>query len=139
MNRTLKILIKVFVVMICLIILGLGIFIGYLHIGKKAALETPVYGIDLSDIDDGTYIGSYEGYRWSNTVSVTVENHTITKIEILKPQTYTSQETVDTLILRVISEQNTDVDVVTGATADSRTFLRAVENALYPERQDNLK
>lgn len=125
--------------MICLIILGLGIFIGYLHIGKKAALETPVYGIDLSDIDDGTYIGSYEGYRWSNTVSVTVENHTITKIEILKPQTYTSQETVDTLILRVISEQNTDVDVVTGATADSRTFLRAVENALYPERQDNLK
>lgn len=139
MKRAVKGVLKFCAVIACVILLVFILFIGYLHIGKKAALETPVYGLDLSKIDDGTYVGSYEGQRWSNTVSVTLKNHAITKIEVIKPQTFTSQETIDTLISRITSEQRTDVDAVSGATADSKTFLSAVENALYLAAHDALE
>ena len=48
--------------------------VGKLNIGK----------IDLSKLADGVYPGEFKGYRWSNQVEVTVKNHQIAGIKIIK-------------------------------------------------------
>ncbi len=95
-------------------------------------MTAPLNGISLASVADGTYEGRYSGYRWSNTVSVTVQDHRITDIEQVKPQVVASQDTITKLIDSVITSQSTDIDVVSGATADTRAFLSAVEDALNP-------
>jgi uncharacterized protein with FMN-binding domain len=75
------------------------------------------------------YTGSYDGYRWKNTVTVTVENHVITNIVRVKGPAG-REEIALSLTEAVLGAQSPDVDAVTGATADSKAFLKAVENAL---------
>ena len=43
---------------------------------------------------------------------------------------FIKNETVNELTERVLSKQSTDVDAISGALADSKAFLKAVENAL---------
>mgnify|MGYP000889768326 CR=1 FL=1 len=92
------------------------------------------FALDLLKQDagrvNGAYIGSYQGFRWSNTVEVTVKDNKITDIVVLKPQLFAKQETIDTITQRIISAQSTDVDLVSGATADCKAYIKAIENAL---------
>jgi uncharacterized protein with FMN-binding domain len=97
---------------------------------KRKTIGIELNGINLDSVADGTYVGSYNGYRWSNTVEVTVKNHQIINISVKKPQVFAKEETIQELTESVVSKQTTEVDVVTGATADSKAFLKAVENAL---------
>lgn len=121
---------KYFLIVLIICAITLGAFMSFLLFDKNKTLETPLSGIDLSDVSDGTYQGSYTGGRWSNTVLVTIENHAITNIKVVDSQVFMSQETLDKLISRVLGTQNTNIDAVSGATVDSKAFLSAVENAL---------
>ena len=131
-----KKIIKYFIILLTICVITLGTFLSYLFYDKNKTLETPLYGINLSDVSDGTYQGSYTGGRWSNTVSVTIKSHAITNIEVVDSQVLISQETLDKLISRLLEEQNTDIDTVSGATVDSKAFLSAVENALENKREN---
>ena len=102
----------------------------FVLLGKNKTMAAPLSGLSLETVANGTYEGSYSGFRWSTKVSVTVEDHKIVAIEELKPQAIAKPETIDTLIANVITAQNTDIDVVSSATADTRAFLSAVEDAL---------
>lgn len=113
-----------------IIVLLIGAFATFLMLGKEKTLNIKLKGIDLQSIEDGNYVGHYNGYRWSNTVEVTVKDHQITSINVKKPQVFAQNETIQVLTERVVSEQTTYVDAVSGATADSKAFLQAVENAL---------
>jgi len=104
----------------------------FLLLGKEQTIHAPLTGISLVNIQDGTYEGQYRAFRWSNTVLVTVKDHRITEIEQTKPQVIAAPETIQKLIESVVSAQDTNVDVVSGATADTHAFLRAVEDALNP-------
>jgi uncharacterized protein with FMN-binding domain len=99
-------------------------------LGKNKTIHAQLNGISLASVADGTYEGSYSGFRWSNTVSVTVQDHQIVDIQQVKPQVVASQDTIDKLVASVVSAQSTDIDVVSGATADTKAFLSAVEDAL---------
>lgn len=88
-----------------------------------------ISNVDLTRISDGTYVGVYENYRFSNTVEVTVINHKITNIHPLKIQNG-RQNLVDTLTQMILEEQRSDIDAVSGATASSNGFIKAVEEAL---------
>jgi uncharacterized protein with FMN-binding domain len=97
--------------------------------GLKKTLALDIHDVDLGCISDGTYSGSYQSYRWTNTVSVTVQGHRITAIEPVTP--LAGRETlVAELTDEIIGSQHNGVDAVSGATASRNAFLKAVENAL---------
>ena len=83
------------------------------------------------NFEDGVYTGQGTGYGGITEVEVTVENGSITKIEVLSnhdDQTFFNRAL--TLIDTIIDEQSYDVDTVSGATYSSRGILEAVKNAL---------
>jgi uncharacterized protein with FMN-binding domain len=102
----------------------------YAVIGKKEVLNVTIETINLEKVPDGTYVGSYDNYRWSNKVEVTVKEHKITDISTLKIQEGRNK-LVEELTQKIIDLQSPDVEAISGATASSNGFLKAVEIALY--------
>jgi uncharacterized protein with FMN-binding domain len=102
----------------------------FLNRGKDEVLATKINGIDLSNISDGKYTGSFNGYRWSNTVEVTISNKKITNITFVKGQTFGIADVENKLIKEVIDNQSTKVDTISGATISSKAILKAIENAI---------
>jgi len=102
----------------------------FVILGKDKTMTAPLSGLSLESVANGTYEGSYSGFRWSTKVAVTVEDHKIVAIEELKPQVFAKPETIDALISGVLAAQDTDIDTVSSATADTKAFLSAVEDAL---------
>ena len=81
---------------------------------------------------NGTYEGSGTGYGGTITVQVTLEDDTITAINVTsapgEDSAYLSQG--ENVINSIISEQSTDVDTISGATFSSTGILEAVNDAL---------
>jgi uncharacterized protein with FMN-binding domain len=99
--------------------------IAFLGIGKTERIV--IEQVDLQQVPAGTYMGTYHGFRFTNTVAVTVENHAIVNIEVVKTQ---RPEISETLKGEVIDAQSLQIDAVSGATLDQNAFLKAIENAL---------
>ncbi|MDO4849894.1 MAG: FMN-binding protein [Coriobacteriia bacterium] len=94
------------------------------------ATETD-FGIDLSNVKDGTYTGSGTGFSGVITVQVTIQGGKITAIEIVSSgddESYFGQ--VRGLVDTVIEQQSLSIDTVSGATYSSRGLLSAIKNAL---------
>lgn len=88
--------------------------------------------IDISLVPDGTYRGTGTGLKPGIVVEVTVENGFITEVHVIS-----HDETPDYFVdageqvpSRIVDEQRTRVDAVTGATASSEGIMMAVEDAL---------
>ncbi|MGN8786366.1 FMN-binding protein, partial [Blautia sp. HCP3S3_D9] len=77
---------------------------------------------------NGTFEGSGTGYGGTITVQVTLEDDTITAVSVVsapgEDSAYLSQG--ENVINSIISEQNTDVDTISGATFSSTGILEAV-------------
>lgn len=126
---------KVLLGILAAIVLIVGAFFTFVLAGKEKAINLALENVALDTISDGVYEGSYSGWRWSNTVEVTVKDHQITGIDVVKSQAFIKPETVEALTQGVISGQSVDVDAVSSATADSHAFLKAVEDALESAQQ----
>lgn len=126
MKKGLKVFLTILGVLVALMIAFIVFVIG----GKDATINQKVGDVNLAVVDDGVYTGNYAALRWSNTVEVTIKNHAITDIKVTSPQVLANPETADTMTQEVLAAQNLQVDAVSGATADSKAFLKAVENAL---------
>ncbi len=99
--------------------------------GLQQGRNVPLEGIDLATKADGDYTGTYSFKRWANTLVVHVQEHQITRIDILEDiggaeLTHCADETFQ----RVIKAQDTRVDAVSGATVTSKAYLKAIEDAL---------
>jgi uncharacterized protein with FMN-binding domain len=101
----------------------------YATFGLQQTLALQMQDVDLTAVADGNYTGSYESYRWSTTVTVTVKDHQITAIQPDKIQSGRAN-LAEELTQSILSQQRTAVDAVSGATASSNSFLKAVETAL---------
>jgi len=114
---------------IVLVIL-LGLFLTVtngLSRGKNVVLD----GVDLSEMPNGAYLGTYDFKRWSNTVNVHVKDHQITAIDIVQDITGAGiTDCSGEMFRRVIDAQDTRVDTVTGATVTAKAYLKAIEDAL---------
>ncbi|MDF1616278.1 FMN-binding protein [Petrocella sp. FN5] len=80
----------------------------------------------------GTYINETEGYYSNLRVSVTVDHSHITNIEILdheEPELL-ANVVFEKLPKAIIKKNNTDVDIVSGATYTSEALIDAVKKAL---------
>ena len=84
---------------------------------------------------DGVYVGSSRGYGGAVRVQVTMENGSITEVEILDASHETKQflRRAKRLLTTVVDAQSWEVDAVSEATYTSRGILGAVQNALTGE------
>ena len=88
---------------------------------------------------DGVYVGSSRGYGDAVRVQVTMENGSITEVEILDASHETRQflRRAKRLLTTVVEAQSWEVDAVSEATYTSRGILGAVQNALTGEVVNN--
>jgi len=100
---------------------------------KKAVKETTFSGIDISNIPDGVYAGEYDVDFVYAKVEVTVQNGTVTNIDILEHKNGRGKP-AEIITDRIIEEQKIDVDTISGATNSSIVIKKAVENALKGEK-----
>jgi len=121
------IVIAVIVVAVFAIVMGVS---AWLTRGLDEMAQMQINNVDLNSLSDGTYRGSFRGYRWSNSVEVVIESNRIADIRITEKHRFHREELIQELTSRIIDEQSIDVDTVSGATVSSKAFLKAIENAL---------
>ncbi|WP_027624547.1 FMN-binding protein [Clostridium lundense] len=122
----LKIIVSI-VIVVALIFTG-GII--FLTRGLKAGSEVVINNVNVSSLNDGVYSGEYKGGRWTNSVNVSIKNHKITKIDIVKDVLFKKDDVREKLFNRVIEKQNVEVDAISSATVTSKAYLKSIENAL---------
>lgn len=125
-----KVWLKVFIGFIG--ILGLIVIVAIIVLmnGMEKGKAVEINQVNLEHVKDGTYTGSYDLTRWSNSVEVTVVNHRIEKIEVIEDVMIQLDELTQRLFNNVIMKQTLDVDIETGSTVTSLAYLKSIENAL---------
>jgi len=122
--------IKVILGIVFLLVLTIGGAGFYITKGLNSGKDMSINHIDTSKLKNGVYEGKYDGGRWSNKVSVVLEDSKITKINVVESVLVEKPEVTRELIKNVIEKQDTVVDAVSGATVTSKAYLKAIENAL---------
>jgi len=84
---------------------------------------------DLTVISDGVYKGYYAAFPVLVDVSVTVKNHAIADISILKHQNGQGKDG-EKIITNILEKQSLQLDAISGATYSSIVIKKAVEQAL---------
>jgi len=111
------------IIIVFVIIVGGGYFAA--SRGLPEIQELVINEVSPGEVADGVYTGEFKQYRWSYRVDVTIQDGKIVDIQFNNGGTL-EQELVD----RIIANQTLDVDINTGATVNSKAFLKAVETAL---------
>ena len=118
----------ILIVIGAVIVIALGL-IGWAYMDVIRYNELVIRDVDLQNIADGVYGGSFEGGRFSNSLEATVRDHTI--VDIKRLESSMSQEDVRRRIYaKVMEKQSLQIDTVSGATVTTLTTLKALENAL---------
>jgi uncharacterized protein with FMN-binding domain len=125
MKKFLRVLLSIAAIFV-IIIAGMMFYISR---GLKEGAAVEVNKINVSDSKDGVYSGSFDSGRWTNELKVTVKDKKITDINIVKDVRFVDAKVRDDLFREVIEKQNTDVDILSGATVTSKAYLKSIENA----------
>ncbi len=124
---------KVLIIM-GIVVLTLALAIGGIYFFASSKLSSQLKALDVSDVDmqkvsDGCYTGISETDLVKVTVEVTVADHKITDIKIVRHDNGKGAP-AEAIVNDMISENRCDVDTVTGATCSSIVIKSAVHNAL---------
>lgn len=128
-----RMLIIIPVILVTVVVAGLGGALIFTSGERCEAKNLPIGAVNFNNLNDGTYIGEYEGgmnKRRTNKVQVTVSSGKVTDIKILEHKENHSPEFTDKLYNSVIESQSLQVDTISGATLTSKAYLKSVENAL---------
>lgn len=115
-------------ILLVLILTGAGVY-AYLQRSLDQLVDMPISEIDLTEVEDGTYIGSYAKFPVDAKVKVTVKDHRITAIDLIEHGNGKGAP-AEVVPGKVVEAQSLDVDAVSGATYSSKVILKAIENAL---------
>ena len=85
--------------------------------------------VDLTQVQDGTYMGMTDSGVVKVEVEVTVSDHMITDIQI-KQHVNGKGEPAEAIVDDIIEQQKVTVDSITGATYSSIVIKDAVQKAL---------
>lgn len=124
-----RIFLSMLIVLFLIALIGTAVYVKSVADYKRAVKETSLDDIDISRISDGTYIGEYDVNFIYAKVEVTVQNGRITDIVLLEHKNERGKS-AEIITDRIIEQQKTDVDAVSGATNSSVVIKKAVENAL---------
>lgn len=128
-----RMLIIIPIVLVAVVAIGLGGALIFTSGERREGKSLPITNVDFKRLNDGTYIGEYEGgmNKWrANEVQVTVSSGKVTNIKLLKHKENRPPEFTDQLYNKVIKSQSLQVDTISGATITSKAYLKSVENAL---------
>ncbi len=120
------------IALIAVVVLLVGVAVAFkIQFSRmKAVIESAVIEkVDLSTIADGVYEGEFKYFVLEIAVDVTVKDHLITDIKIVRQKGGKGYEAHDT-IDRILKAQSPAVDATTGATGSSKAIMIAVQNAL---------
>ena len=84
---------------------------------------------DLSKVEDGTYKGKVETMLVKVELEVSVENHKIISISIIKHDNGKGKP-AEAIIDDIVKDNSTDVELIAGATMSSLVIRAAVIDAL---------
>ena len=106
---------------------------------EATSVETEEEALPKLPYADGVYVGSSRGYGGAVRVQVTMENGSITEVEVLDASHETKQflRRAKRLLTTVVEAQSWEVDAISEATYTSRGILGAVQNALTGEVVNN--
>ena len=125
-----KMILKIVLLVVAVFILVAAGGVFYLTRGLDTGAKVEINNVNLTTVSDGIYDGKYNSGRWTNELSVTVKDHKINKIDVVKDVAFPNQESTQQLFNKVIEKQEIDVDVVSGATITSKAYQKSIENAL---------
>ncbi len=121
------------VILSIVLIAGITFKIKYNKMKKTTELAyNNLQSIDLTKFSDGIYEGGYKNFLVRADVDVTIKNHTIVDIKIVKQDCGPGYEAHDT-IDRILRRQTPKVDATTGASGSSMTLMLATADALSEE------
>lgn len=131
----------IFLLIASVAVLGTAFAFLYDASARKEIQELKIGKIDFARLQDGTYVGKYEGTKGSMrnaTVKVTIFGGEIKEITILKgalnhtgnAAKLTDGMTIESLFKTVLEAKSLQVDAISGATLTSKAHLKALENAL---------
>ena len=99
-----------------------------------AACSSPVRTPDLGPIPtglpDGRYLGEAEHFPAKAKVEVVVRDGRVADVILLEHRYGQGGPAGDAIPGRIVEEQSTDVDAVSGATGSSILIMQAVEQAI---------
>lgn len=121
---------KISLIILAILLISVSTMMFIFMNGMNDAKAIQINAIDLSNVEDGEYVGRFDLTRWSNEIIVTVKDHQIIELELVDDVMFKIDEVTKTLFDRIIRNQSLDVDVETGATVTSHAYLKAIENAL---------
>lgn len=127
MKKVGKILLGI-VLFIGIIVGGMSLFMRH-QINKTYKRLDEVEIVDLSEVEDGTYEGIEETDLVKVTVVVTVKDHQMTDIQLIRHENGKGTP-AEAIIPEMIRQNTSEVDEMTGATMSSKTIKTAVKNAL---------
>lgn len=129
-----KKIIKIIGILIFTVIIGFGVFYFTSILPANRVLKevrnAEIKDIDLDRVADGSYAGEFSYSKTSCKVEVVVKNHRIEVINVLENGTGEYAKKAEGVIGKIIEQQKTNVDAVSGATTTSKALLKAVEAAL---------
>ena len=125
---------KTIVLPLIIAILVIGCFFGASYLSdvnnyKKAIAEIAIAEIDLSQIPDGVYDGSYDVGMISAEVEVVVSHSSIKTISLIEHKNDRGSS-AEVITDTIVAQQKIDVDTVSGATNSSQVIKKAVAEAL---------
>jgi len=123
-----KLVLTLVIVLLIITAVGFGV-IKHIESNLESLKYIEIPEVDISEIEDGVYSGSYTTTPVSAEVSVTVKDHIITDIQIIK-HINGQGAPAEIITDRVIESQSLQIDSVTGATYSSKVILCAINNAL---------
>jgi uncharacterized protein with FMN-binding domain len=96
---------------------------------KQRVKNLTIGPVDLARVADGTYEGFYDLDLVKARMAVTVRDHKIVDVKIVKHD-HGRGAKAEAVSNEIVKKQTPVVDAVTGATASSKAIMKAAEDAL---------
>ncbi len=123
---------KVILIVVALIVILCAAIAAVITVAERnlKAMETiTIENFDLTQVPDGTFTGDYNAFPVIVRAEVTVRDHVITAIELIKHMNGRGGA-AEVIPDRVVQAQTLLVDSISGATYSSKVILLAIYNAL---------
>jgi uncharacterized protein with FMN-binding domain len=119
-------------VIVTLLIVAAFIGFGYLKTVEdyqEKVKTTSISGVNIAAVPNGVYYGEYDVDFIYAKVKATVQDGTLTDVELIEHRTDRGKS-AETIVSDMVAQQRVDVDAVSGATNSSTVIKKAVQNAL---------
>ena len=124
-----KRIILAIIAVIAVITIGIAVMFNNISNNLDSYKDYDFSGLDLSQVEDGTYTGSEDANIIKATVEVTVKDHVITEVKILSHDSGQGKP-AEVIVDDIVANNSLEVDAISGATHSSQVIKVAVYNAL---------